>query len=88
VKVSYTDAIKLLQEEINKDKSKWQYPDVVFGTDLQTEQERWLAETKFQSCVFVHNYPREIKAFYMRDNIDGKTLVAFDLIVPGIGELI
>lgn len=88
VKVSYIDAIKLLQEEISKDKSKWQYPDVVFGTDLQTEHERWLAETKFQSCVFVHNYPREIKAFYMRDNIDGKTVDAFDLIVPGIGELI
>lgn len=87
-KIAYKDAIILLQEEIAKDKSKWSYPDVVFGTDLQTEHERWLAETKFQSCVFIHNYPRKIKAFYMRDNIDGLTVDAFDLIVPGIGELI
>lgn len=87
-RVSYTEAIALLQEEIRKDPTKWAYPDVHFGTDLQTEHERWLAETKFQSCVFVHNYPREIKAFYMRDNADGRTVDAFDLIVPGIGELI
>ena len=88
VKIPYRDAIKLLQEEIKKDPSKWQYPDVTFGTDLQTEHERWLAETKFNCCVFVHNYPRHIKAFYMRDNIDGETVDSFDLLVPGIGELI
>jgi asparaginyl-tRNA synthetase len=88
VRVAYSDAILLLQEEIHKDPSKWVYPDVNFGTDLQTEHERWLAETKFQSCVFVHNYPRSIKAFYMRDNADGRTVDSFDLLVPGIGELI
>lgn len=88
VKIPYRDAIKLLQEEIKKDPSKWQYPDVKFGTDLQTEHERWLAETKFNCCVFVHNYPRHIKAFYMRDNTDGETVDSFDLLVPGIGELI
>lgn len=88
VRISYTDAINLLQEEIKKDKSKWQFPDVVFGSDLQTEHERWLAEVKFNSCVFVHNYPREIKSFYMRDNEDGKTVDAFDLLVPGVGEMI
>ena len=88
VRVSYADAIVMLQEEIAKDRSKWAYPDVKFGSDLNTEHERWLAETKFESCVFVHNYPREIKSFYMRDNADGRTVDAFDLIVPGIGELI
>lgn len=88
VRLPYKEAIKLLQEEIAKDPSKWQYPDVKFGTDLQTEHERWLAETKFQSCVFVHNYPRGIKAFYMRDNEDSETVDAFDLLVPGVGELI
>jgi len=87
-RVSYTDAIALLQEEIAKDPSKWEYPDVVFGTDLATEHERWLAETNFGTAVFVHDYPKEIKAFYMRDNDDGKTVAAMDLLVPGIGELI
>ena len=112
VRLAYKDAVVLLQEEIAKDPTKWQYPDVKFGTDFQTEHERWLAETKFQvrfaregvmrdavgvaqpfppppqSCVFVHNYPRKIKAFYMRDNADGDTVDSFDLLVPGIGELI
>jgi asparaginyl-tRNA synthetase len=88
VRVSYTEAIHLLQEEIKKDPSQWVYPEVDFGTDLQTEHERWLAEKKFQSCVFVHNYPRHIKAFYMRDNDDKKTVDSFDLLVPGVGELI
>jgi asparaginyl-tRNA synthetase len=86
-RVPYRDAIAMLQEEIAKNRSKWQYPDVVFGTDLSTEHERWLAEEKFQSCVFVHNYPRQIKAFYMRDAADG-TVDSFDLLVPGIGELV
>ena len=88
VRLAYKDAVVLLQEEIAKDPSKWQYPEVKFGTDFQTEHERWLAETKFKSCVFVHNYPRNIKAFYMRDNADGDTADSFDLLVPGIGELI
>lgn len=88
VRISYDEAIKLLQEEIAKDPSKWVYPNVEFGTDLNTEHERWLAEKKFQSCTFVHNYPRHIKAFYMRDNADGRTVDSFDLLAPGIGELI
>ena len=87
-RIAYRDAIKLLQAEIAKDPSKWQYPQVEFGTDLQTEHERWLAEKHFQSCVFVHNYPRKIKAFYMRDNADQETVDSFDLLVPGVGELI
>ena len=89
-RVSYRDAIKYLQEEIAKDPSKWQFPDVEFGTDLATEHERWLAESKFDSAVFVYNYPKKIKAFYMRDNDDdgGETVNAMDLLVPGVGELV
>eukprot|EP00904_Undaria_pinnatifida_P013792 jgi/Undpi1/9543/HiC_scaffold_27.g11999.m1 len=88
VRVSYTDAVFALQEEIAKDPSKWAFPDVSFGTDLQTEHERWLAETRYNTAVFVYDYPRDIKAFYMRDNADGKTVAAMDLLVPGVGELI
>jgi asparaginyl-tRNA synthetase len=89
-RVSYTDAIKMLQVEISRNRSKWAYPDVSFGTDLQTEHERWLAEHAFKGCggVFVFNYPRKIKSFYMRDNDDGITVASFDLLVPGIGELV
>lgn len=90
VRVSYRDAVILLQEEIAKDPSKWQYPVVEFGTDLATEHERWLAEIKFESCVFVYNYPAAIKAFYMRanDHDHGETVNAMDLLVPGVGELV
>lgn len=90
VRVAYRDAITYLQEEIAKDPSKWQFPDVEFGTDLATEHERWLAETKFESAVFVYNYPKSIKAFYMRDNDEdgGETVNAMDLLVPGVGELV
>eukprot|EP00956_Cyclotella_meneghiniana_P045434 scaffold369051_cov76-Cyclotella_meneghiniana.AAC.1 len=90
VRCSYRDAIKYLQEEIAKDPKKWQFPDVEFGTDLATEHERWLAETKFESAVFVYNYPKKIKAFYMRDNDEdeGETVNAMDLLVPGVGELV
>merc|ERR1712003_421594 len=90
LRLSYTDAVSLLQEEIAKDPSKWQFPDVEFGTDLSTEHERWLAETKFESAVFVYNYPKSIKAFYMRDNDEdqGETVNAMDLLVPGVGELV
>lgn len=89
-RVSYREAIVFLQEEISKDPSRWQFPHVDFGTDLATEHERWLAETKFQSAVFVFNYPKSIKAFYMRDNDadSGETVNAMDLLVPGVGELV
>jgi len=87
-RVSYTEAVELLRAEIAKDPSKWEYPCVEFGTDLATEHERWLAEVAFGSAVFVYNYPKAIKAFYMRDNDDGKTVAAMDLLVPGVGELI
>ena len=66
---------------------KFEYP-VKWGTDIQTEHERYLSEIVFKRPVFVVNYPKDIKAFYMRMNEDDKTVAAMDLLVPGIGELI
>ena len=82
-RVTYTDAIELLL----KNAENFEYP-VFWGCDLQTEHERYLTEKIFAKPVFVTNYPKEIKAFYMRLNDDGKTVAAVDLLVPGIGELI
>ena len=65
----------------------FEYP-VSWGVDLQTEHERYLTERHFKRPVFVYDYPKEIKAFYMRVNEDGKTVAAADLLVPGVGELI
>lgn len=81
--VTYTEAIDLLE----KSKKNFEYP-VAWGVDLQTEHERYLTEEVFQKPVFVTDYPKEIKAFYMRLNDDGKTVAAMDLLVPGIGEII
>ena len=61
---------------------------VEWGTDLQTEHERYLTEQIYHKPVFVYNYPKEIKSFYMRQNEDGKTVAAADMLVPGVGELI
>ena len=80
---SYTEAIELLL----KSGKKFEYP-VSFGLDLQTEHERYLAEEHFGKPVIVYNYPKEIKAFYMRLNDDGRTVAAMDVLVPRIGELI
>ena len=82
-RVSYTEAVELLQ----KSGQKFDYP-VEWGIDLQTEHERYLTEQIFQKPVFVTDYPKEIKAFYMRLNDDGKTVAAADCLVPGIGEII
>ncbi len=81
--VTYTDAIDLLK----KSGKEFQYP-VEWGCDLQTEHERYLTEEIFNKPLFVTNYPKEIKAFYMRLNDDGKTVAAVDVLVPGIGEII
>ncbi len=81
--VSYTDAIELL----SKADRKFDYP-VYWGCDLQTEHERYLTEELFKKPVFVYDYPKDIKAFYMRLNDDGKTVAAADLLVPGIGEIV
>ena len=82
-RITYTDAVKLLQES----GEKFDY-SVEWGVDLQTEHERYLAEKVFKRPVFVTNYPKEIKSFYMRLDDDGKTVAAADLLVPGVGELI
>lgn len=81
--VTYTDAVKLLEEH----NDKFEYP-VYWGADLQTEHERFLTEQIYKKPVFVTDYPKEIKAFYMRLNDDGKTVAASDLLVAGVGELI
>ena len=82
-RITYTDAIK----ELEKVNDKFQYP-VTWGTDIQTEHERYLSEVVFKRPVFVTDYPKEIKAFYMKLNDDGKTVAATDLLVPGTGEII
>lgn len=82
-RVTYTEAVELLKKSGNE----FEYP-VEWGTDLQTEHERYLSEEIFKRPVYVTDYPKEIKAFYMRANEDGKTVAATDLLVPGIGELI
>ena len=82
-RVSYTEAVDILQ----KSGEKFDYP-VSWGCDLQTEHERYLTERHFQKPIFVTDYPKEIKAFYMRLNPDGKTVAAADCLVPGIGEII
>ncbi len=81
--VSYTEAVEKLLEH----KDEFEYP-VFWGCDLQTEHERYLTEKIYQKPVFVTDYPKEIKAFYMRLNDDGKTVAAMDLLVPGVGEII
>ena len=82
-RVSYTEAVKILEK--NNDKFDFK---VYWGCDLQTEHERYLTEQVYKRPVFVTDYPKEIKAFYMRLNDDGKTVAAADCLVPGIGELI
>lgn len=82
-RVSYTEAVEILQKS-GKD---FEFP-AFFGTDLQTEHERYLAEEHFGKPVIVHDYPKAIKAFYMRLNDDNKTVAAMDLLVPRIGELV
>lgn len=82
-RVTYTEAVEILQ----KAEVDFVYP-VEWGIDLQTEHERYLTEQHFKKPVFVTDYPKEIKAFYMRLNADGKTVAAVDLLVPGIGEII
>ena len=83
VRLDYTEAIKILE----KVKDRFTFP-VSWGTDLQSEHERYITEEVYKKPVFLKNYPKDIKAFYMRQNDDGKTVAAVDLLVPGIGELV
>ncbi len=82
-RITYTDAIEKLKES----GQKFEFP-VEWGMDLQTEHERYLSEVIVDGPVFVTDYPKDIKAFYMKRNADGKTVAAFDMLVPGVGELI
>jgi asparaginyl-tRNA synthetase len=87
-KLSYTEAIDILKHSNPNKKKKFQYLINEWGVDLQSEHERYLVEKHFKKPVILYNYPKEIKAFYMRQNEDGKTVAAMDVLFPGIGEII
>ncbi|MDR2204987.1 MAG: asparagine--tRNA ligase [Flavobacteriaceae bacterium] len=88
IRVSYTEAIEILSNSKENKKGKFQYPVEKWGTDLQSEHERYLVEKHFESPVVLFDYPKDIKAFYMKLNEDGKTVAAMDVLFPGIGEII
>lgn len=88
MRVSYTEAIEILLNSKENKKGKFQYPIEGWGADLQSEHERYLVEKHFESPVVLFDYPKEIKAFYMKLNDDGKTVGAMDVLFPGIGEII
>ncbi|MCW3086813.1 MAG: asparagine--tRNA ligase [Sediminibacterium sp.] len=87
-RLTYTEAIEILRESSHNKKKKFQYPVEGWGVDLQSEHERYLVEKHFKKPVILTNYPKEIKAFYMRQNDDGKTVAAMDILAPGIGEIV
>jgi len=87
VRISYTEAVNILIQSNPYKKKKFAY-DIQWGMDLQSEHERYLVEKHFKQPVIVYNYPKEIKAFYMRQNTDGKTVAAMDILAPGIGEIV
>lgn len=86
-RITYTQAIEILLQSPAYKKKKFQF-DVKWGIDLQSEHERYLVEKHFKKPVIVTGYPKEIKAFYMRQNDDGKTVAAMDILAPGIGEIV
>ena len=87
-RLTYTEAIDILKESNYNKKKKFQYVVEKWGVDLQSEHERYLVEKHFKKPVILTNYPKEIKAFYMRQNDDGKTVAAMDILAPGIGEIV
>jgi asparaginyl-tRNA synthetase len=87
-RLTYTEAIEILKESNHNKKKKFQYLIEGWGVDLQSEHERYLVEKHFKKPVILTNYPKEIKAFYMRQNDDGKTVAAMDILAPGIGEIV
>jgi asparaginyl-tRNA synthetase len=87
-RLTYTEAIEILKNSQPNKKGKFVYPITGFGADLQSEHERYLVEKHFQKPVILINYPKEIKAFYMRLNEDQKTVAAMDILFPGIGEMV
>lgn len=87
-RITYTQAIDILRESNHNKKKKFQYLVDKWGVDLQSEHERYLVEKHFKKPVILTNYPKEIKSFYMRQNDDGKTVAAMDILFPGIGEIV
>jgi asparaginyl-tRNA synthetase len=87
-RLTYTEAIAILQNSSANKKKKFHYPVSGWGIDLQSEHERYLVEKHFKKPVILINYPKDIKAFYMRQNDDGKTVAAMDILAPGIGEIV
>ena len=87
-RITYTEAIDILRESNHNKKKKFQYLINEWGIDLQSEHERYLVEKHFKKPVILTNYPKDIKAFYMRQNDDGKTVAAMDILAPGIGEIV
>lgn len=87
-RLTYTEAIEILKESTPNKKKKFQFPVEGWGTDLQSEHERYLVEKHFKKPVILTDYPKEIKSFYMRQNEDGKTVAAMDILFPGIGEIV
>src|SRR5690625_3439476 len=87
IRISYTEAIEILKDSKPNKNKQFKYPIEEWGVDLQSEHERYLVEKHFQCPVIVYDYPSKIKAFYMRENEDGKTVRAMDILFPGIGEI-
>ncbi len=87
-RLTYTEAIEVLKNSNYNKKKKFQYLIEDWGVDLQSEHERYLVEKHFKKPVILTDYPKEIKAFYMRQNDDGKTVAAMDILFPGIGEIV
>jgi asparaginyl-tRNA synthetase len=88
VRLTYTEAIEILRNSNPNKKKKFNYLIESWGTDLQSEHERYLVEKHFKKPVILTDYPKEIKSFYMRQNADGKTVAAMDILFPGIGEIV
>lgn len=88
VRVSYTEALDILRDSKPNKKKKFAFPITDWGTDLQSEHERYLVEKHFKKPVILFDYPKAIKSFYMRQNEDGKTVAAMDILFPGIGEIV
>ena len=87
-RITYTEALDMLRESPFNKKKKFQFPITGWGMDLQSEHERYLVEKHFKKPVILSDYPKEIKAFYMRQNDDGKTVAAMNILAPGIGEIV
>ncbi|QKJ32147.1 asparagine--tRNA ligase [Mucilaginibacter mali] len=88
MRITYTEAIDILRDSSHNKKKKFQYLIEGWGADLQSEHERYLVEKHFKKPVILTDYPKEIKSFYMRQNEDGKTVAAMDILFPGIGEIV